>query len=186
MKPSPLHLEGYFVKELAVEVNPSFEKRQAITAWMGYHYQPDDLFEPDVVTFDASGFYASKKDDPLRRVCALTIVSDRKPRKKVPYFFRITLEGYFQICPSYPTERIEILFHANAPGLLYGAAREILASITGRGPFPAIVLPSISFLDDAEKIAAEINEQKAITTAKRIKRLPAKSRKGTKKTSKKR
>ncbi len=31
----------------------------------------------------------------------------------------------------------------NAISILYSAARELVASVTGRGPFPAAILPSI-------------------------------------------
>jgi Preprotein translocase subunit SecB len=152
MKPSPLTLEGYYLRELSVEMNPKFEKGQNLAAWLGFHYHPDESYEPDLITYEANGAIAIKKDDPLRRIYELKITSDRSPRKKFPYFFEIAVEGYFRIAEDYPAEKVELLFHANAPALLYAAAREILAVVTGRGPFPAVILPSVSFLDDAEAI----------------------------------
>ena len=184
MKPSPLHLEGYFLKDLAVEINPKFNKKADVSAWIGFHYQLDSSFQPDPVTFGTAGSIAVKKDDPLSRYYELTLTSDKSPRKKFPYYFRITVAGYFKICKGYPEERAELLFHANAPAMLYAAAREILATVTGRGPFPAIILPAVSFLDDAEKLAADAARE--LNSTKQVRKLPGKkaSKGGVKKRAK--
>jgi preprotein translocase subunit SecB len=51
---------------------------------------------------------------------------------------------------SHEPEKTEQLVTVNGPALLYSAARELLALISGRGPFPDanmhVLLPSITFL----------------------------------------
>jgi preprotein translocase subunit SecB len=54
--------------------------------------------------------------------------------------------GFMHVLETYPSDKIDLLVAVNGPALLYSSAREIIASITGRGPFPAIVLPSVNFL----------------------------------------
>ncbi len=56
------------------------------------------------------------------------------------------LVAFFEVIPEWPPEQVDRLFSANAPALLYSAAREALATVTGRGPYPEIFLPSVTFV----------------------------------------
>jgi len=44
--------------------------------------------------------------------------------------------------------------HANGPAMLFGAAREIIRAATGRGPWPAVIIPSTNFLADLPPLEA--------------------------------
>jgi preprotein translocase subunit SecB len=156
MQPSPLLLEGYYLKEVAVELNPKFEKRSDVSALAGFHYQTDASFAPEPINFAYSGAAWANKDESSRRAVEITIESVKSKKNEYPYSFRITLVGYFEIHKEYPSEKAELMFHANAPAILFGAAREMLASITARGIYPAVILPSVTFLDNAQKIVADL------------------------------
>jgi hypothetical protein len=58
------------------------------------------------------------------------------------------------------------MVRTNAPALLYSAAREALMYLTGRGRSPAILLPSITFLEPPKPPPTKQGKQK--TAAKRV------------------
>lgn len=157
MKSSILHIEGYHLKELFIELNESFAKKSVFGAWSGYHYHPDESYKVDPVNFKVGSAIARKIDDRFSLRYLLNIASTGR-KDKVPYSFKVSLVGYFHVDKS-AVEKNEkqarILLYANAPALLYAAARELLATATARGPYPAVILPSVSFMDDAERLAAQ-------------------------------
>lgn len=176
MKSSILHIEGYHLKELFIQLNEGFAKKSVFGAWSGYHYHPDESYKVDPVNFKVGSGIAKKFDDPFSLRYDLSIVSiGRKDR--VPYSFRVSLVGYFHLDKSVAEKNKKeatILLYANAPALLYAAARELLATATARGPYPAVILPSVSFMDDAERLAEEdareelpAQKRKAITAGKK-------------------
>jgi preprotein translocase subunit SecB len=74
------------------------------------------------------------------------------------YDIDIAVRGYFTVADSYPEDRAEILVAVNGPSLLFGSIRDIVYSSTLRFPHPALLLTSISFADEAEKIRKEREE----------------------------
>lgn len=62
-----------------------------------------------------------------------------------PYSFEIVLIGFFHLTEEIADEAVERVLDANAPAILYGAAREALATSIGRGPFRPLLLPSVHF-----------------------------------------
>lgn len=179
MKPSVLHIEGYHLKELFIELNDKFHKKSVFGAWTGYHYHPDESYKVDPVNFRVGSEISKKVDDPFSLRYVLNIVSTGR-KDKVPYTFRVSLVGYFHVDKSAVEgneEKANVFLYANAPALLYAAARELLATATARGPYPAVILPSVSFLDDAEKLvkdeAAERPiRRKTLAAGKKKKRTP--------------
>src|SRR6266480_3233217 len=138
MRPSVLHIEGYHLKELFIELNEGFTKKSVFGAWTGYHYHPDETFKVDPVNFKVASEMATKIDDPFSLRYVLKIASvGRKDR--VPYAFRISLVGYFHLdkkVAEKDQKNANVLLYANAPAILYAAARELLATATARGPYP--------------------------------------------------
>jgi preprotein translocase subunit SecB len=173
MKLSPLVIEGYYVKELSIAVTPKYENEPEYFAEVGFHFQPAATYSPDPVTFDVLGDIAQHPDEPNRWRYDIQIKSHGRRKKKFPYSFDITLVGFFRIAEGLTDNNFgNLLLYANAPAVLYSAAREILAAVTGRGPYPAIMLPSVTFVDNTEKMAAEM--------AKRIKPIEEKKVAGKK------
>jgi preprotein translocase subunit SecB len=176
MKSSILHIEGYHLKELSIELNEGFAKKAVFGAWSGYHYHPDETYKVDPVNFKVGSEIAKKNDDPFSLRYVLHIRSTGN-KNKVPYSFRLALVGYFHVDKSVAEKdekRANMMLYANASALLYAAARELLATATARGPYPAVILPSVSFMDDAEKLAEEEDvrelpspKRKALTAAKK-------------------
>jgi preprotein translocase subunit SecB len=154
MKPSPLHLEGYHIAEFFFKLNESFQNKTPFGSWTGYHYSADKSWKVESTDFKIDADLYEKIDDASRIRYVLTISSASR-KDKVPYSFRISIVGYFHIDKSFPEKEAYLLIYASAPSLLYGAAREMLAMMTGRGPYPAVILPTATFYDDAVRAAKE-------------------------------
>jgi preprotein translocase subunit SecB len=153
MHTSPLSLEVYYLKELHFAVN---DKPKETPSMAGF-----DEFDLDV-SVDTS----HQADNPLKWRCELTVESKNDPQLNLPYSFIITYVGFFQVSEAFPSEHVELLARTNGPALLYSAAREMMISLTGRGVFPTLLLPSITFLSPPD--------EKKKSTRKQVKRLPGK------------
>jgi len=173
MRPSPLQLEGYLVTELSFKAQPNFE----------YDLEnPLTTVQPADLTVEVA--LAEHQDDRLRRNCDLTVGLTDPTGIKFPYVFRTVFTGFFRISENYPAEQVDLMFATNAPALLYSAARELLATVTGRGPYPSVTLPSVTFLPSLTEVAEQ--KQSAINDARPArKKTAAKSKtKPARKTSK--
>lgn len=65
---------------------------------------------------------------------------------RAPYRFNILAVGHYEVGETVPDEDVFKVAADNGASLLYSATREYLASITGRGPYEAVILPVVSFL----------------------------------------
>jgi preprotein translocase subunit SecB len=79
-----------------------------------------------------------------------------------PYVIDAELLGFFEVHESIKESLITDLVTCNAPAILFGAAREIILTVTGRGPLPPYLLPSTTFID-----ASEENRRKAAAESKK-------------------
>jgi len=85
------------------------------------------------------------------------------PSDKTPCGYVIDAEfvGFFQILdPTISDDRAADIVAANAPAMLYGAARELVLLVTGRGPLAPYILPSVSFIDQMPSIKNKQNISK--------------------------
>lgn len=143
MQNSPLQLEEYHLRELefalATDLNdiPSRSARY------------------DSLNIDVNTKVDMLHNDLRRWRCELTVESKNKEELNHPYRFRITYVGFFRVVEEYPSNLVERMVRANAPALLYSAAREALLPLTSRGRYPAIVLPSVTFIEPLEVETAE-------------------------------
>lgn len=140
MIPSPLLLDRYVVTEFRFTANAQYDLR------------PDYNGKIELADLTSEVIPHQHKDDPRRWIFSLTIELPDKAENKYPYSFRIVLVGFFNVSPAYHAEQTAVLVNANAPALLYSAAREFIATATGRGPFMALWLPSAMFFKPREAI----------------------------------
>ncbi len=134
---SPLQLHRYFVEEINCKANPDFDK------------------DKDVKVKDFQVFFETAEDkNPLLRRIRLTITQNLSKDGNEPFAFKIVMVGFFEVMKeffeSHGPEKTEQLVTVNGPALLYSAARELLAIVSGRGPFSdvnmQVLLPSKTFL----------------------------------------
>jgi preprotein translocase subunit SecB len=67
--------------------------------------------------------------------------------KIAPYDGEITIAGVFTITPDRPEDGILKLVATHCPMFLYSTAREIVATLTARGPHGMLTLPTVIFND---------------------------------------
>ena len=139
MKPvlSHLLLERYFVTDLLVQANKSFDPDSVMT--LGF----------DALQIDSEVRMPSNESE-LWEV-TLRLFHQGSEKINTPYFFRVELVGSFSVGKSYPKQNAEWLVRTNAPSVLYSTAREVLRSAMASGPFKAIILPTVSFYTEEMK-----------------------------------
>jgi preprotein translocase subunit SecB len=159
MKLAPIQLESYFLTDLNCQANPQF--------------RPDRETRFSERDLEVSAAVQPIKDRPHRWQATLGIKLQPAADSNSPYSFRLNLVGY--ICwvgRDLPQDRLEALLRTNGPSMLYGAAREIARDITARGPFPPLLLPSVSFTPEAQVLpqpkAPATSQQPATATPSNV------------------
>jgi len=147
MRASPLVLKDYFTTEFRFSAQP------------GFH-----LKSPSEATIDPSDIAVQVEqlltpDDAQARSYQITVQLEPSAVEKFPWTFYISLVGFFEVLPSWPEDQVDRLFVANAPALLYSAARESLSMVSGHGPYTRALLPSITFVPVAEEKVKEAESQ---------------------------
>lgn len=141
MKLAPLQLEGYFLTDLNCQANPQFKADKETK------FNERDL--------EVASAVQPIKDRPNRWQVSLNIKLQPAPDANSPYSFCLSLVGViYWVGPELPEDKVGTLLRTNGPSMLYGVAREMARDMTARGPFPPLVLPSVSFIPDAPTPAA--------------------------------
>ena len=113
---------------------------------MGLHPQLEGLFDPGDLTINARIGGRPNLEDPNRVAVLVEIESRTAAEVKFPYDFKVVMIGYFILNPDQPIEdreRAMMALKTTGASVLYSAARELIAVVTGRGPFPAVLLPTV-------------------------------------------
>ena len=145
MKPniSQLLVKRYFVTDLLVQANKSFDESAAMN--LGFE------------SLQIESNIATPVHDGEDWEVALRLFYQGSEKVNSPYFFRVEVVGFFNVADSYPKQNAEWLIRTNAPSVLYSTAREALRSAMASGPFKALLLPAVSFYTD--ELKAMINER---------------------------
>lgn len=168
-----LQLEGYYVRELHCSVPEGLDETSKLTLTSGLHIQPSKAIEGSPFEPDCYVEAGQHLKDLSRFRVLLKITSEVDGKDQLlPYHFKVTLIGFFRAVGFKPTANIDPFLVRNAATILYSSARELLASVTGRGPFPALVLPTVSFID-LEPESAKAPSQKVAKKATAIRKKTA-------------
>lgn len=137
MQLSRLALDDYFIKALSFALSSGFDQDKE----EGSEVEPPDL--------KVRSRLKHSKNKQWR--CELKVELPGDPMGKFPYTFSLILVGLFTIELELSPDSDETLVRANAPALLFSAAREVLASISSRSGYPPFILPSVTFAYDKQK-----------------------------------
>ena len=129
MKNSPLQLERYYLSEVHFEANDALPASQPL---------------PDL-NLESAVEIGRHNDDERRYRVKLKVDFQPVSPELVHQKGALTFVGYFAVVPSYPLEKVLMLVETNGPSVLFGAAREMFCTITARGPWGMVTLPSQSF-----------------------------------------
>jgi preprotein translocase subunit SecB len=131
MQTSPLQLDDAFIGE--VRVTPGVAHADIV---------------PSNVLIEATPSYARHSENPLKWTVKLAVEFKSAQANSAPYEGRVQCEGYFTVVNGEQSEdRQRKLVAVNAPTILYSMARDIVATVTGRGRHGKLLLPSVSFID---------------------------------------
>mgnify|MGYP003609951616 CR=1 FL=1 len=138
---SPLRLENYFFTKIHVDACPSNCEKTG-----------QGLFTTHVSCM-------KHKDVERKWMVQLELQQVQDKDKGCPeYTFRVELVGFYEVSKDFPEEKTEQMVRVNGPALLYSAARELIAMLTGRGPFVPVNLQTVTFIDEAKPIHVEKGE----------------------------
>jgi preprotein translocase subunit SecB len=143
---APLELKEYFFPVAQVVADPNV---------------PDDIDVNAISYTIGTSIQKSKGDDAYQ--VAVDISSPPEDEKSSQaYRIHVVVVGVFKVAQSW--EDKEKLLRVNGSSILYSAAREFLITITSRGPYGAVTLPTVSFnTEPAKKMG---NEPKALDSGK--------------------
>ena len=135
MKLSPLKLTSYFCSDISFSANPDFDPAKPV--------------ELKIDEFSCNHKVESVKGAERQYQVGLCVKHQISKKSNSPCSYSVELIGFFEIAEAFPVEKREQAVRINAPSVLYGIAREVVRSITAHGPFNAVVVPTVSFIDNA-------------------------------------
>lgn len=125
---APLEIISYFFPSVSVAADPQFNPE-------------DKRFEPDLKVKVG----VERENDNNSYQVALDISFEPESEEKsYPYSVHLVAIGIFKVAPDFPDP--EKLLRITGASIIYGAAREFVITITSRGPWGPVMLPSISFM----------------------------------------
>jgi len=137
----PLLLESFFVENLTYQARQNFDRTQP----------PNESVRVDVKAL-------SHKDDANRFMTRLHVSvglpESRNPRCEL----NMDLVGFFVLPPGVTGDLRNAMIALNAPSILYGVARQIVAETTGNGPWGKVFLQTVNFAH-AQNAAAHAKKQ---------------------------
>ena len=140
----PLQLDGYVFTKLLVEANSDYdpEKQQETTE--------------SEIDFSLGIVVGKDKDNPRLYQIEIHIENLRAKTTILPYTVEAKVVGVFSVDPEFKHDDLERLIQVNGASMLFGAAREQILTISGRGPFGPLKLPTINLLNAMTEKSSEI------------------------------
>ena len=127
MNPSPLQIERHFFTKVLIDANPAGKVGGA------------NQLNCEVEVGTAEG-------DPKRFQVTMRLKILSVSGVEACYTGEIHAVGLFQVLDGWPeAERLKLV-EINGAALLYGAIRELVINLTSRGPWPPIMLNSVTFV----------------------------------------
>jgi preprotein translocase subunit SecB len=126
---TPLQLESFFVEALTYRAREGFDLRQV----------PLERVDVNVNSLQ-------HKDSPNRLMVRLEVKIGQQESSNARCELDLRLVGFF-VLPEGLDAGLKAAMHSqNAPSILYGVARQIVAETTGNGPWGKVFLPTMNFV----------------------------------------
>jgi len=140
----PLTVKNYFFPFVQVAADAEFDSSEGV---------PEIAFETKVAVEKAPD------NDTYQVMLEITAFPENE-KKKIPYSIHLIAVGLFSVSKEW--EDPEKLLKINGASILYSSAREFIITITSRGPWPPVLLPTISFIPAEEKAKIPPKRKRAI------------------------
>ena len=140
-----------------VQTRSIIYRRVEITPYLTANDEVDEKlsafdFDWDGVRLEAAtGCNTADSQDPdaSQFIVSLRLKVKNETGKPCPYRVDIEVLGFIAVNLQLPAERREALATVNGLAVLYGAARELITSITCRMEYGPLTLPGVNFQDQA-------------------------------------
>lgn len=132
---SHLQLETYFLKEVSYSVKNNLDTI------------PERISNIKPVNLEITDRTVPIEETENTWRCELTVKSADNEKDGNPFYdFRIVMVGFFKTHSDLKPEQAQTLAESNCPAVLYSTSREIIATVTRRSPYPAVLLPLVTFV----------------------------------------
>lgn len=131
---TPLHLEKYFFPVSQTVADPEFEQKGGKVA----------EFIPEIKL----NYKAPEKGNLYQVALEITVQADDEDHP-LPYSINLIAVGMFRVAEGWDDPVKMIL--VNGASILYSAAREFIITITSRGPWSHMIIPTYNFLQHYEE-----------------------------------
>jgi len=138
----PLELKKYFFPFVQVAADPEY----------------DLSFQDPRPRFEVRTTVEHDEENGIYQVVLEITAEPEDEDSKIPYSIRLITVGLFAVDERFPDR--EKLLKVTGASLLYSAAREFIITVTSRGPWPQVIIPTISFLPQKTKKTTRINSDK--------------------------
>lgn len=88
---------------------------------------------------------SQRAEDSREWMLRLSVTFGEDMESSSHYAGIVEFQGVIFVDESVPAEKASRLAIVNGASILYGAIREMVGTVTGRGRYPSLVLPSVSF-----------------------------------------
>ena len=139
----PVTLDYHFFPYIQVGANENLSSEDL---------KNEDIFTDYCIKTEVESLH--HKEDPLKFQVTLTIEYDNNELDKA-YDFKIKVVGFFTCDEKLDETQIKKVRDILAPSMLYGASRDFLMTLTFRGPFQPVYLPTVSFVHIEEQTHKE-------------------------------
>lgn len=140
---APLQLVRYWIDDISIHSNRNFEPESEEGEFLKSLEVESDVHKidpPDETTAEHGQFWLVS--------VSVTVGDDEKNMD--PYDIMLNLSGVVQSHPKFDDATAERAISVNGPSMLFGIAREVIRTTTAGGPYATVLLPSVSFLKQAE------------------------------------
>lgn len=124
----------------SLQLERSFFKRVEIVAASAAETVPPQKIETTVNSGRDPGVIGRYRIDLIIRLLP-------EGDKSSSYTGVVEVSGFFRIVGPISPDKQDQLVTVNGCSMLFGMAREMVSNVTARGPWPMLVLPTVSFAD---------------------------------------
>ncbi len=149
--PTPINIRACYIEKCSFSANSEWNEEE----------NDRDLIKYEVTSQLLKSKSKKYSDDYIIRLFVKT-----KKQEKTPYSLDIEIVGLFDVADHVPTEQHQDVVNISGTAMLYTAARDFILTITGRGLFAPLLLPTRSFVPAREETIKEKKSRKRIVKDK--------------------
>lgn len=131
MKQSNFRFSNPFISKIEYQMNHEFEHQDELTI--------SNSFNVNI---------ARDPDENIAIVDLRIVIGKKEELKKLPFYIDVIITAMFNWDDVYDDTTVQSLLSINAPALLLGYARPLVATITNMSPFPTYNLPFYNFTEE--------------------------------------